>query len=305
LELILQAFLKAIIMARQIFNRKVTVDGVEIFYREAGDRTNPSVLLLHGFPSLSAMFKNLMTALSDRFHLVAPDYPGFGFSEFPDKSKFEYTFKNIGKCMNRFTDKIKLESFFIYLHDYGCPIGLHICMDSPEKIKGIIVQNGNAYEEGLGSQWDEIRDYWKNPTEEKKEKVYAFLSKEGVYGQYTSGLPAERGDTVGPEMPMLEWELMQRPGNIDMQYVLNCDYPRNIDMFPAFQEYFRTQQPPALVIWGKYDPYFNVEEAACYKRDLHNVQTHIIDAAHMALETNFEEILGLMKDFLVDKGAGQ
>lgn len=286
-------------MSRQIFNRTITIDGVDIFYREAGDSANPSILLLHGFPSSSVMFKNLMTVLSDRFHLIAPDYPGFGFSAFPDKNKFEYTFKNISVCINRFTDEIKLKSFVIYLHDYGCPIGLRLCINSPEKIKGIIVQNGNAYEEGLGSQWDEVRAYWENPTPEKKEKIYAFLSKEGVYTQYTWGLPGELSANISPEMPMLEWELMKRPGNIDMQYELNCDYKTNINMFPAFQEYFRTHQPPALVIWGRHDPYFSFDEAYCYKRDLRNVRICIIDAAHMALETNFDEMLELIDNFLV------
>jgi pimeloyl-ACP methyl ester carboxylesterase len=240
-----------------------------------------------------------MTALADRFHLIAPDFPGFGFSEFPDKSKFEYSFKNIATYISRFIEVIELNSFTIYLHDYGSLIGLRVCISHPGKIKGIIVQNGNAYAEGLGPQWDEIKDYWQNPTEEKKEKVYAFLSKEGVYTQYTWGLPEERSSTISPEMPMLEWELMKRAGNIDMQYILNCDYPSNIDMFPAFQEYFRTHQPPALVVWGRLDPYYSLEEAYCYKRDLKNVRIRIIDAAHMALETNFDEVLELVDNFLV------
>ena len=286
-------------MSRQIFNRTVKVDGVDIFYREAGDRSNPSLLLMHGFPSSSAMFKSLMTALADRFYLIAPDYPGFGFSEFPDKSKFEYSFKNIATYISRFTEVIQLESFAIYLHDYGCLIGLRVCVNHPEKVNAIIIQNGNSYEEGLGPQWDEIKDYWQNPTEEKKEKVYAFLSKEGVYAQYTSGLPEDQSANVSPEMPMLEWELMKRPGNIDMQYILNCDYPSNIDMFPAFQEYFRTHQPPALVVWGRHDPYYSLDEVYCYKRDLKNVRIRIIEAAHMALETNFDEVLDIVDNFLV------
>lgn len=285
-------------MSRQIFNRSVKVDGVDIFYREAGDKKHPSILLLHGFPSSSVMFKNLIVALSDRFHLVAPDYPGFGFSGFPDKDLFEYSFSNISAYINKFTDEINLKSFTIYLHDYGCPIGLRLCVNHPEKIARIIVQNGNAYDEGIGPQWDETIDYWQNPTPEKKARVSAFLSEEGVKMQYTAGLPEELLPTISPELWQLDWDCMKRPGNIDMQFDLNCDFENNIKMFPVFQEYFRTHQPPALIIWGKYDAFFSVEEAHCYKRDLPGAQVHIVDGGHMALETNFDEVLKLIIKFL-------
>jgi pimeloyl-ACP methyl ester carboxylesterase len=288
-------------MNRQIFNKTITVDGVDIFYREAGDRKNQSVLLLHGFPTSSVMFKNLMTALSDKFHLIAPDYPGFGFSAFPDKGSFEYTFKHISAYMNRFTEEIDLKSFTIYLHDYGCPIGLRMCVDHPEKIERIIVQNGNAYLEGIEPIWDEIRDYWERPTEEKKQKVYAFLSEEGTKAQYTAGLPDELLIRVSPESWILDWERMSRPGNLDMQFELNCDYKNNIEMFPVFQQYFRTFQPPALIVWGKYEVYYDVAEASCYKRDLSNAQVHILDSGHMALETNFEEMVALISNFMTVK----
>jgi pimeloyl-ACP methyl ester carboxylesterase len=286
-------------LTRQILNRRITVDGIDIFYREAGDKDKPSLLLLHGFPTSSVMFKNLLIALSDRFHLIAPDYPGFGFSDFPDRNRFEYSFKNISAYINRFTEEIQLKSFTICLHDYGCPIGLRLCINHPEKIERIIVQNGNAYDEGIGPQWDETKDYWAHPTEEKKKKVAAFLSEEGIKMQYTAGLPEELLTRVSPESWMLDWELMKRPGNIDMQFELNCDFKSNIEMFPAFQAYFRTHQPPALVIWGKYDVFFSVAEAHCYQRDLPNAQVYIIDGGHMALETNFTEVLGLINDFLV------
>jgi pimeloyl-ACP methyl ester carboxylesterase len=285
-------------MNRQIFNRSIKVHGIDIFYREAGDSGNPSLLLLHGFPTSSVMFKNLMITLSDRFHLVAPDYPGFGFSAFPPKDAFEYSFGNISTCMNSFTDAIGLKSFTIYLHDYGCPIGLRLCVSHPEKIQRIIVQNGNAYDEGIGPEWDETIDYWQNPTPEKKAKVSQFLSAEGVKMQYTGGLPAEMLDRLSPEPWMLDWELMRRPGNIEMQFELNCDYEHNMKMFPVFQDYFRVHQPPALVMWGKHDPFFSVNEAACYKRDLPDARVHIIEGSHMLLETNFDEALGLIDDFL-------
>ena len=284
-------------MSRQIFNRSIKVDGIDIFYREAGDRKNPSLLLLPGFPTSSVMFKNLMIALSDRFHLVAPDFPGFGFSAFSAKDQFEYSFRNISAYINKFTDVINLQSFTIYLHDYGAPVGLRLCVSHPEKIDGIIVQNGNAYEEGVYRIWDEMRDYWETPTPEKKKKLYAFLSEEGVKWQYTAGLPEELQSTVSPELWMLDWDLMKRPGNIDMQYELNCDYKNHINMFPVFQEYFRVHQPPALVIWGKHDPFFNVEEAVCYKRDLPDAQVHILDGSHWVLETNFDEVLNLISSF--------
>lgn len=285
-------------MSRQIHNRSIKVDGIDIFYREAGDRNHPSILLLHGFPGSSLMFKNLMTALSGRFHLVAPDYPGFGFSAFPDKDLFEYSFSNISAYINKFTDRINLNSFTIYLHDYGCPVGLRLCVNHPEKIERIIVQNGNAYEEGIGPQWDETIGYWQNPTPEKKVKVAAFLSAEGTKMQYTAGVPEELLSRISPELWMLDWELMKRPGNIDMQFELNCDYKDNIKMFPVFQEYFRTHQPPALVIWGKYDAFFSVEEAQCYRKDLPGARVHVLEGSHMLLETNFDEVLDLMDDFL-------
>ena len=285
-------------MNRQILNKTIVVDGVEVFYREAGNRKNQSLLLLHGFPTSSVMFKNLMTILSDKFYLVAPDYPGFGFSAFPDKNSFKYSFENISVCINRFTEEINLQSFAIYLHDYGCPIGLRIGVNHPEKIEKIIVQNYNAYIEGIGPQWDETRDYWEYPTENKKRKVAAFLSAEGTKMQYTAGLSEELLARISPDAWILDWERMSRPGNIDMQFELNSDFKSNIEMYPLFQKYFRTYQPPTLVIWGKHDVFFNVEEATCYKRDLPQAQVHILDGGHMALETNFDQVSELVNNFL-------
>jgi pimeloyl-ACP methyl ester carboxylesterase len=287
-------------MSRQVLNKTVNVDGIDIFYREAGNKDDPALLLLHGFPTSSVMFKNLMTALSDRFYLVAPDYPGFGFSAFPLKGTFDYSFSNIAGYINKFLDEIGLRTFTIYLHDYGGPVGLRLCINHPEKIEGIIVQNGNAYREGMGPEWNETIDYWRHPTPEKKAKVSAFLSEEGVKMQYTAGVPEELLSRISPELWMLDWELMKRPGNIDMQFELNCDYEQHIKMFPVFQAYFREYQPPALVIWGKYDPFFNVKEAHCYKRDIADADIHILEGSHMVLETNFDEVLNLIEKFLVE-----
>lgn len=285
-------------MSRQIYHKIVTVNGVDIFYREAGKDNKLSILLLHGFPSSSVSFKNLITALSDQYHLIAPDYPGFGFSAFPDKNDFEYSFQSISNIINSFTEEIDLKHFVVYLHDYGCPIGLRMCIKHPEKICGIIVQNGNAYLEGIGPEWDDTRDYWANPTEEKKQKVSAFLSEEGVRMQYTAGLSEELLQRVSPEAWILDWERMSRPGNLNMQFELNCSYKTNLEMYPAFQNYFREHQPPALIIWGKHDVFFNVAEATCYQKDLPGAEVHILDGGHMALETNFNDVLQLISEFL-------
>lgn len=285
-------------MSRQIYNRKVNINGVSIFYREAGSSQNPALLLLHGFPSSSVMYKNLMIALADKYHLVAPDFPGFGFSDFPDRKDFEYSFENLSVYMYQFTQAIGLQSFTIYLHDYGCPVGLRICVKHPGKIEGIIVQNGNAYLEGLGPQWDETRDYWDNPTEEKKKKVASFLSREGTKTQYTAGLDNKLLDRVSPESWILDWERMSRPGNVEMQLELNTTYKTNLEMFTVFQEYFRKHQPPALVIWGRHDVFYELAEAFCYKRDLPQAQVHILEGGHMALETNFDEVTNLIDRFL-------
>lgn len=288
-------------MSSTILNKRIDVNGVSVFYREAGDRKNPAVLLLHGFPTSSVMFRKLMAALSDRFYLIAPDYPGFGFSDFPEMGNFDYSFQNIADCMQEFITKIGLSKFFIYLHDYGSAVGLRMCVRNPGQISGIIVQNGNAYEEGLGPQWDEVRDYWAHPTDAKKQKVKSFLSEEGTRMQYEAGLPDHLLPVVGPELWTLDWALLSRPGNIEMQFHLNCDYQSNIRMFGAFQQYFREYQPPALVVWGKYDVFFSLEEVWCYQRDLPKAAVHVLEAGHMALETNFDEALALIDGFLSRK----
>lgn len=193
-----------------------------------------------------------------------------------------------------------MTSFTIYLHDYGCPIGLWICLKHPEKIERIIVQNGNAYEEGIEGIWDEVRDYWTHPTEEKKKKVYAFLSEEGTRDQYTAGVPEGLKACISPELWKLDWDRMKRPGNLEMQYELNLDFVNIFKLFPAYQDYFRQYQPPALIIWGRYDVYFNAKEAICYLRDLPDAKVHILEGGHMVLETNFDEVSALIEDFLME-----
>jgi pimeloyl-ACP methyl ester carboxylesterase len=288
-------------MSRQIFHKTVKVEGVQIFYREAGDRKSPAILLLHGFPTSSLMFTRLMAVLAEKFYLIAPDYPGFGFSDFPLMKDFDYSFENISSYINKFTNAINLKSFTIYLHDYGCPIGLRICLKNPEKIEGLIVQNGNAYDEGLGPQWDDTRDYWENPTKEKKKKVSAFLSKKGTQEQYTAGLPQKMLHCINPESWIVDWERMSRPRNVTMQFKLNCTYKTNIEMFPAFQQYFRQYQPRAIVLWGKYDAFYETAEVYCYKKDLPDAGIHILEGGHMVLETNFDEVVHLVNTFMNSK----
>lgn len=282
----------------QIYNRYIRVNGLRIFYREAGDPSNPTILLLHGFPSSSLMFKNLMTALSGKYHLIAPDYPGFGFSEFPENSKFDYTFGQIALLVGELTELLALRKFSLYVHDYGCPIGLRLCLNTPEKIGSLIIQNGNAYREGIGEEWNETIDYWAFPTKAKEKKVREFLSEAGTKMQYTAGLTKDMIERLSPELWLVDWELMRRNGVIDMQFKLNIDFQDNMRLYPDFQEYFRRHQPKTLVLWGEQDPFFNVAEAECYKRDLKNVEVHILNGSHMLLETNFDEVLRLLIDFL-------
>jgi pimeloyl-ACP methyl ester carboxylesterase len=292
-------------MARQITNRVIKIEGIDLFYREAGDRKNPSLLLLHGFPTSSLVFKNLMIVMSDQYHLVAPDYPGFGFSQFPVPDSFDYTFGGISRLINKFTEAINLDRFFIFLHDYGAPIGLQLCINNPEKIAGIIVQSGNAHREGMGPEWDEYIDYWYNPRLEKKEKLIQFLSAEGIKNQYFGGLPDEILARVSPELWMLDWAFLKRPGNIEKQFELNRDFKTHLEMFPAYQQYFANHQPPALVIWGKYEIFFSVNEVPCYRRDLPQAQIHILDGGHDVLDTHFEEVHTLIREFVKQESQNQ
>ncbi|WP_129714333.1 alpha/beta fold hydrolase [Pedobacter sp. SYP-B3415] len=285
-------------MSRQIYNRTVQIDGIDLFYREAGSKTNPTLLLLHGFPTSSIAFKNLMIMLSDRYHLVAPDYPGFGFSQFPVPDDFAYTFAGISALLNRLCETIGLDRFFIYLHDYGSPIGLRLCLDHPEKIAGIIVQSGNAHRAGMGPQWDEYIKFWDNPTAEKRKELIKFISADGTRNQYFGGLPEDVQERVSPELWLLDWELLKRPGNIEKQFELNCDFKTHMQMFPAYRTYFQKFQPPALVIWGKYEIFFSVEEVACYAEVLPDAQIHVLDGGHDVLDTHFNEVSELIRRFL-------
>ena len=273
-----------------------TVDGHKIFYREAGPKTAPTILLLHGFPTSSHMFRNLIPALADRYHVVAPDLPGFGFSDAPDRKQFRYTFERLATVIGSFTETIGLERFAIYVFDYGAPFGLRLGLAHPERITAIISQNGNAYEEGLSDGWNPIQKYWKEPTAENREALREFLKPEATKWQYSHGVQ----DTalLAPEAYQLDSALLARPGNDEIQLDLFLDYASNVALYPKFQEYFRTKRPPLLAVWGKNDPFFLPPGAEAFKRDNPSAEMHFFDTGHFALETHAHEIGRAINDFL-------
>jgi pimeloyl-ACP methyl ester carboxylesterase len=272
------------------------VDGSKIFYREAGPKTAPAILLLHGFPTSSHMFRDLIPALADRYHVVAPDLPGFGFSDAPDRKRFRYTFENLAKVIDRFTQTIGLERYAIYVFDYGAPVGLRLALAHPERITAIVSQNGNAYEEGLSQGWNPIQKYWKEPTAENRTALREFLKPEATKAQYLYGVQDET--LVAPEAYQLDSALLARPGNDEIQLDLFLDYASNVALYPKFQEYFRTKRPPLLAVWGKSDPFFLPPGAEAFKRDNPNAEVHFFETGHFALETHAQEIATAIRDFL-------
>jgi len=272
------------------------VDGIKIFYREAGSKTAPTILLLHGFPTSSHMFRNLIPALADRYHVVAPDLPGFGFSDAPDRKSFRYTFENLAKLIGGFTQTIGLDRFAIYVFDYGAPVGLRFALAHPARITAIISQNGNAYEEGLSQGWNPIQKYWKEPTTENRAALRDFLTPEATKWQYLHGVQ----DTalVAPESYELDSALLARPGNDEIQLDLFLDYASNVALYPKFQEYFRTKRPPLLAVWGNSDPFFLPPGAEAFKRDNPGAEVHFFETGHFALETHAQEIGNAIRDFL-------
>ncbi len=277
-------------------HQHATVDGLQIFYREAGPTNAPTILLLHGFPTSSHMFRNLIPALADRYHVVAPDLPGFGFSDAPDRKQFRYTFEHLANVIARFTEVIGLERFAIYVFDYGAPVGLRLAQAHPERITAIISQNGNAYEEGLSQGWNPIQKYWKEPTAENRAALREFLTPEATKSQYLYGVQDQA--LLAPEAYALDSALLARPGNAEIQLDLFLDYASNVALYPKFQEYFRTRRPPLLAVWGKNDPFFLPPGAEAFRRDNPAAEVHFFDAGHFALETHAEEIAGAIRDFL-------
>jgi pimeloyl-ACP methyl ester carboxylesterase len=279
------------------------VDGSKIFYREAGSTDSPAILLLHGFPTSSHMFRNLIPTLAERYHVVAPDLPGFGFSDVPDRERFPYTFEQLAKTIDTFTQSIGLERYAIYVFDYGAPVGLRLALAHPERITAIISQNGNAYEEGLSQGWNPIQKYWKEPTPSNRAALRDFLTPQATKSQYLHGVKDET--LLAPEAYTLDSALLSRPGNDEIQLDLFLDYASNVALYPKFQEYFRTKQPPLLAVWGKSDPFFLPPGAEAFKRDNSNAEVHFYDTGHFALETHHQEIAGAIRDFLDRKVARQ
>ena len=280
-----------------IHYRTAAVGDHQIFYRKAGDPNQTSLLLLHGFPSSSHMFRNLIPLLSDRFHIVAPDLPGFGFSQSPPGSQFKYTFDNLATVIEAFTEVVRLQRYALYVFDYGAPVGFRLAVAHPERVTAIVSQNGNAYKEGLSDAWDPIRSYWAEPTTKNRGVVRdALLTFEGTRWQYTHGVA--NPEMIAPESYTLDAALLERPGNKDIQLDLFLDYATNVKLYPKFQEYFRKSKPPLLAIWGKNDPFFIPAGAEAFRKDLPNAEVQFLDTGHFATETHVVEIAGAMHEFL-------
>jgi pimeloyl-ACP methyl ester carboxylesterase len=276
--------------------RTADVDGFKVFYREAGAAGRPKLLLLHGFPSSGHMFRDLIPLLADRYHIVAPDLPGFGQSDMPPRSEFKYTFENIAEVIDRFTEVVGFDRFAVYVFDYGAPTGLRIALKHPERVTAIISQNGNAYVEGLSDGWNPIRAYWKDPSPANREQLRGFLAPATTRWQYTHGVADE--SVVSPDDIELDNHYLARPGADEVQLDLFGDYQSNVALYPQFQAYFRKHKPKLLAVWGKNDPFFLPRGAEAYKRDIPGAQVHFFDTGHFALETHATEIAAKIRDFL-------
>ncbi|XYK80742.1 MAG: alpha/beta fold hydrolase [Labrenzia sp.] len=273
-----------------------TIDGLRIAYREAGDPANPTVLLLHGFPTSSHMFRNLIPDLAADYHVIAPDFQGFGASDMPSAETYDYTFNNLAGTVEDLLERKNIENYALYLMDYGAPVGYRLFADAPEKVTGFIIQNGNAYEEGLPEFWDPIRAYWADPSEENAAPLRAFLGIEGTKWQFTHG--TRNPDAISPDNYWHVQYLLDRPGNAEVQLELFYDYRTNLTLYPEWQALFREHQPPALVVWGKNDQIFPAEGAHPYRQDLNNVEFHLLDTGHFALEEDGAFIAEEIRDFL-------
>jgi pimeloyl-ACP methyl ester carboxylesterase len=276
--------------------KTIEVDQHKIFYREAGNPGAPAVLLLHGFPTSSHMFRGLIPQLAGEHHVVVPDLPGFGFSESPPRGQFNYTFDNLAKVIDAFTEKVGLKRYAIYIFDYGAPVGLRLALAHPGRITAIISQNGNAYEEGLSAGWNPIQKYWKEPTAANRAALRDFLKPEATKWQYTHGVADE--SLIAPESYALDSALLARPGNDEIQLDLFLDYAGNVALYPKFQEYFRKEQPPLLAVWGQNDPFFLPAGAKAFSRDNPNAVARFFDTGHFALETHVAEIGAEIQTFL-------
>lgn len=282
----------------KVFYKTVKVGDLDIFYREAGPKDAPAILLLHGFPTSSQMFRNLIPLLGDKYRVIAPDYPGYGHSSMPPHDQFAYTFDNLAKVIDDFTEKVGLTKFALYVQDYGAPVGYRLASSHPDRITSIVVQNGNAYDEGLDNDfWKPIKAYWKEPTsKEKRDAIRNLITYDATKWQYTDGV--KNLELVSPDGAAHDQFLLDRKGNDEIQLDLFLSYGSNPPLYPKWQEYFRKHQPPMLIVWGKNDKIFPAEGAEPYKRDLKTLDFHLLDAGHFALESNGEEIASHMRVFL-------
>jgi pimeloyl-ACP methyl ester carboxylesterase len=276
--------------------RRIQADGVTVFYREAGPADAPVVLLLHGFPTSSFQYRHLIPRLADRYRVIAPDLPGFGFTIVPPARNYVYNFENLSRTLEAFTDALNLKRYAMYIFDYGAPTGLRLAMWHPERVTAIVSQNGNAYEECLGQSWAPIQRYWREPTLENRNAIRGALTPEGMRHEYSNGIP--NPEDIAPEGYTLDAALLARPGNVDIQLDLFLDYANNVKLYPKFQEYFRASQPPLLAIWGQRDTYFIPAGAEAFRRDVPSATVQLLDTGHFALETHLEEITAAMRRFL-------
>jgi pimeloyl-ACP methyl ester carboxylesterase len=274
----------------------VRLNEQDIFYREAGSKASPTILLLHGFPTSSNMFRNLIPQLAKSFHVVAPDYPGFGASAAPDHKEFAYTFENLTNIIEQLVEKLELKSYSLYVFDYGAPVGYRLALRHPERVQSLLVQNGNAYDEGLLDFWDPIKKYWKDPSPANREGIRFLTEAKATRWQYENGVADKT--LLDPTTWTLDQLGMDRPGNADIQLDLFLSYGSNVPLYPEFQAFFRKYQPPTLIVWGKNDFIFPPEGAAPYPRDLQTVETHLLDTGHFAVETHGEEIATRIEEFL-------
>ncbi|MCC9654306.1 alpha/beta fold hydrolase [Rhodopirellula halodulae] len=283
--------------AAQVVHRTVEIDGLSLFYREAGNPDHPTLLLLHGFPTSSHMFRDLIPKLSDRYHVIAPDYPGFGFSSAPSVEDYDYTFDNLAKLIERFTERLDLQSYSLYVMDYGAPVGFRLAVSHPERVQALIIQNGNAYVEGIDNDfWVPVKAYWKDRSVENGDKLRSFLTLDATKWQFTDGVrnvEAISPDNWGHVQPLLD-----RPGNQEIQLALFHSYGSNPPQYPVWQRYLREHQPPTLIVWGKNDKIFPAEGAFPYQRDLPKAELHLLDTGHFALEEDGDVIAKHMRRFL-------
>jgi pimeloyl-ACP methyl ester carboxylesterase len=284
-------------MNSNVAYRTLKIDGLDIFYREAGPKDAPAILLLHGFPTSSHMFRNLIAALAVEFHLVDPDYPGFGHSSAPSMSQFDYTFDNLASVVETFTEQVGLHRYALYVQDYGAPVGFRLAVRRPERVTGLVVQNGNAYEEGLKDDfWKPLKEYWRDRSEKNGGALRDFLTMEATRWQYTHGV--RNVEAISPDTWTIDQALLDRPGNQEIQLALFYSYGSNPAQYPLWQDYFRRRQPPTLIVWGKNDLIFPPAGAEPYKKDLNNLEYHLLDTGHFALEEDGDRIAGLMRQFM-------